>query len=86
MHLTTNRPPKEPTPTQEPANPPADIKPENPAGALRVASLGDSLTLGDGDDSGLGGYPSRLQALVEAAHPGSRSAQPGPLRLDQAPI
>jgi len=40
---------------------------------LSVVSLGDSLTQGDGDGhTGLGGYPPRLQTLIEALHPGSQ--------------
>lgn len=41
------------------------------SGPLTVATLGDSLTEGEGDDSGLGGYPSRLKTLLEALHPGT---------------
>lgn len=43
-----------------------------PAGALSIVSLGDSLTRGDGDDSGIGGYPPRLKILVDALRPGSQ--------------
>jgi lysophospholipase L1-like esterase len=43
-----------------------------PAGALTIATLGDSLTEGTGDDSGGGGYPGRLQKLVEPLRPGTR--------------
>jgi lysophospholipase L1-like esterase len=43
-----------------------------PPGALTIATLGDSLTEGTGDDSGGGGYPGRLQKLVEPLRPGTR--------------
>ena len=46
--------------------------PPLPPGALTIAALGDSLTAGDCDDSGLGGYPGRLQTLVAELRPGSR--------------
>ena len=46
--------------------------PTLPPGALAIAALGDSLTAGDCDDSGLGGYPGRLQTLVAGHRPGSR--------------
>ena len=39
---------------------------------LRVACLGDSLTAGDGDDEGGGGYPARLQQRLQASRPGSQ--------------
>ena len=42
------------------------------AGALTIAALGDSLTAGECDDSGLGGYPGRLQTRVESVRPGTR--------------
>ena len=42
-----------------------------PKGALTIAALGDSLTAGDCDDSGLG-YPGRLRALVDPIRPGTR--------------
>jgi len=40
------------------------------AGALTIATLGDSLTEGQGDDSGIG-YPGRLKALIDAVRPGT---------------
>ena len=56
------------TPTAaDSVNPPAI-----PVGALSIVSLGDSLTRGDGDDSGIGGYPPRLKILVDALRPGSQ--------------
>lgn len=39
---------------------------------LRVACLGDSLTAGDGDDEGGGGYPRRLQACLQQTRRGSQ--------------
>lgn len=62
---------EEPTVTEAPTQAPAAVNPL-PAGALSIVSLGDSLTQGDGDDTGLGGYPPRLQTLVEAVRPGSQ--------------
>jgi lysophospholipase L1-like esterase len=41
-----------------------------PPGPLTMVALGDSLTQGDGDDSGLG-YPGRLLTLVNAVRPDS---------------
>jgi lysophospholipase L1-like esterase len=66
---------EEPTlaePASEEPTSPAVIADPLPAGALSIVSLGDSLTQGDGDESGQGGYPARLQALIEGAHPGSQ--------------
>jgi lysophospholipase L1-like esterase len=41
-----------------------------PAGPISMVALGDSLTQGDGDDSGRG-YPGRLLDMVNAVRPGS---------------
>src|SRR6185436_14498870 len=41
-----------------------------PPGPLTMVALGDSLTQGDGDESGLG-YPGRLLTLVNAVRPDS---------------
>jgi lysophospholipase L1-like esterase len=46
-------------------------------GALTIVALGDSLTAGDCDDSGLGGYPGRLQALIDPLRPGTRVSNLG---------
>jgi lysophospholipase L1-like esterase len=40
------------------------------AGSLRIVTVGDSLTEGNGDDSGVG-YPGRLLERVEPLRPGS---------------
>jgi lysophospholipase L1-like esterase len=48
-----------------------------PPGALTIATLGDSLTEGTGDDSGGGGYPGRLQRLLEPLRPGTRIVNVG---------
>ncbi len=40
-------------------------------GAVTLAALGDSLTEGDGDDYGRGGFPGRLLPLLQARRPGS---------------
>ena len=47
-----------------------------PAGALKIVALGDSLTEGDGDDSGKG-YPGRLIALIQKIRGGSQIANFG---------
>lgn len=58
-------------PTDAPvAQPPAETLPPLPAGPLTIVTLGDSLTQGDGDDSGRG-YPGRLLDLINASRPGS---------------
>jgi hypothetical protein len=41
-----------------------------PAGPVHIVALGDSLTQGDGDDSGRG-YPGRLLDMVNAIRPDS---------------
>lgn len=41
------------------------------SGAATLTTLGDSLTEGDGDDSGRGGFPGRLLPLLQARRPGS---------------
>ena len=40
-------------------------------GAVTIYTIGDSLTEGDGDDPGRGGYPQRLIEMVRAVRPGS---------------
>ena len=57
--------------TEAPENPSTASEPL-PAGPLSIVSLGDSLTQGDGDESGEGGYPSRLQKDIDALRPGSQ--------------
>jgi lysophospholipase L1-like esterase len=54
--------------------PALDSAPANPlpAGALTIVTLGDSLTAGDGDETGQGGYPPRLLQLIETWRPGSQ--------------
>jgi lysophospholipase L1-like esterase len=42
-----------------------------PAGPVTLVALGDSLTQGDGDDSGRGGYTGRVLDMVNAIRPGS---------------
>ena len=75
---TENPPTPSPRPTAA-ASPSATASPQPsgaasklPAGALTIVTLGDSLTEGEGDDSGTGGYPGRLLPLVKGARPGSR--------------
>ncbi|MEI7847005.1 MAG: SGNH/GDSL hydrolase family protein [Chloroflexota bacterium] len=43
-----------------------------PAGALSIVALGDSLTQGDGDESGLNGFPNRLADLIAVQRPGTK--------------
>lgn len=61
-----------PQATQPPISEQPSISPSIslPAGPLTMVALGDSLTQGDGDESGLG-YPGRLLALVNAIRPDS---------------
>jgi lysophospholipase L1-like esterase len=66
-----------PAMTQSPAldvtsTPPVDLPPASalPAGPISMVALGDSLTQGDGDDSGRG-YPGRVLNMVNAVRPGS---------------
>ncbi len=47
-----------------------------PAGAIKIVALGDSLTEGDGDESGKG-YPGRLIALIQKVRAGSQIANFG---------
>ncbi|MBI5351991.1 MAG: SGNH/GDSL hydrolase family protein [Chloroflexi bacterium] len=42
-----------------------------PSGPVTLVALGDSLTQGDGDDSGRGGYTGRLLDMVNEVRPGS---------------
>lgn len=65
-------PPATPTTSAETSSVPAKISNQLPPGALTIVALGDSLTQGDGDESGLGGYPARLQKLIEAQRPGTQ--------------
>ncbi len=43
-----------------------------PTGPLTIVAIGDSLTQGDGDESGQGGYPARLNILISSRRPGSQ--------------
>lgn len=38
---------------------------------VTLVTLGDSLTAGDGDEAGIGGYPPRLLLQLQVSHPGS---------------
>jgi len=69
------------TPTPDASAAPSATSPETasatpaaplPAGALKIVALGDSLTEGQGDESGQGGYPGRLQTLLAPARPGTK--------------
>jgi lysophospholipase L1-like esterase len=61
-----------PTPVADaPASPSSAPRATLPAGALRIVALGDSLTEGQGDDSGRGGYPGRLKPLIDARRSGT---------------
>ena len=46
------------------------------SGPVTLVALGDSLTQGDGDDSGRG-YPGRLAEMLEEARPGSEALNLG---------
>jgi lysophospholipase L1-like esterase len=73
-----------PTRSASPTSAPATAAPQPtiapvaklPAGALKIVALGDSLTEGDGDDSGKG-YPGRLIALIQKIRGGSQIANFG---------
>jgi len=54
-----------PVPQPEAHQPPASTF---PAGPVTLVALGDSLTQGDGDDSGRGGYTGRLLEMIHATH------------------
>jgi lysophospholipase L1-like esterase len=66
------KPTTQPETATVPATAPAPSGPKLPSGALTIVAIGDSLTQGDGDESGLGGYPARLQKLIETQHPGTQ--------------
>jgi lysophospholipase L1-like esterase len=55
----------------------ASLNRQLPPGPLKLVALGDSLTQGDGDEAELGGYPARLQKLLEAQRPGTQSLNLG---------
>lgn len=50
---------------------PPQAAPALAPGPLTIVALGDSLTEGQGDDTGAG-YPPRLQTAIEALRPGSK--------------
>ena len=58
--------------TQTENNPPTNLQPAAPlpAGPVHMVALGDSLTQGDGDDSGRG-YPGRLLDMINSVRPDS---------------
>lgn len=58
-------------PAATPISTPAMQAAALPAVPLTIATLGDSLTEGEGDDSGAG-YPGRLKTLVDSVRPGTR--------------
>lgn len=66
----TNSATASPSPT--PSTPPTTSAGHLPSGALTFYALGDSLTEGDQDETGMGGYPPRLQNKIEEVRPGSR--------------
>lgn len=57
---------------QADSNPPISIQPAAPLppGPVHMVALGDSLTQGDGDDSGRG-YPGRLLEMLNSVRPDS---------------
>jgi len=67
--------PAGPTPTLPPlptGTAKIDARVQLGTGALTIVALGDSLTAGDGDDSGAGGYTSRLEKRIAGVRPGSK--------------
>lgn len=69
---TISKAPQTEDASQADSNPPVNIQPAAPlpAGPVHMVALGDSLTQGDGDDSGRG-YPGRLLEMVNAIRPDS---------------
>ena len=63
--------------TSAPADLPTTPASALPPGALTIATIGDSLTEGQGDDSGLGGYPGRLKTLIDPIRPGTKIVNVG---------
>lgn len=57
-----------------------------PAGAITIYSLGDSLTAGDGDESGQNGYPNRLLARINETHAGSHINNIGVSGIDSSTL
>lgn len=75
---TTPSPTRTPTATRTRTATPSPTPPLSPTptatlptGPVTLAALGDSLTEGDGDDYGRGGFPGRLLPLLQARRPGS---------------
>ncbi|MCX6058820.1 MAG: GDSL-type esterase/lipase family protein [Chloroflexi bacterium] len=50
---------------------PLSTVPALPSGPVTLVALGDSLTQGDGDDTGRGGYAGRVLEMVSAIRPDS---------------
>ncbi len=75
---TVSEAPQTEASTQADSNPPINIQPASPlpAGPVHMVALGDSLTQGDGDDSGRG-YPGRLLEMVNVIRPDSSLANFG---------
>ncbi|MBI4836411.1 MAG: SGNH/GDSL hydrolase family protein [Candidatus Abawacabacteria bacterium] len=48
-----------------------------PSDRLNIYTLGDSLTAGDRDDEELGGYPTRLEALIKPNRPNVKAVNIG---------
>jgi hypothetical protein len=51
--------------------------PTVPAKTNPKLPIGDSLTQGNGNESGPGGYPPRLQKLIETLRPGTQTLNLG---------
>ena len=73
IHLiSTQTPLSSETPAAIPVFASTKVQIQLPEGPLKLVAIGDSLTQGDGDESGLNGYPTRLAKLIEAARPGAQ--------------
>ena len=74
--LPTDQPPAATEAPSETSSPISNVSPVPvessllPSGPITLVALGDSLTQGDGDDSGRG-YPGRLLEKLNAVRPGS---------------
>ncbi len=56
---------------------PLSAPPLTPGRTLTIVTLGDSLTEGIADTPGMGGYPARLERLLDGVHPGTQVVNVG---------
>lgn len=70
--FVTNTPQPTPTPAPPTSTPYVEFPPASPlpAGPINMIAIGDSLTLGDGDETARG-YPGRILEMVNAVRPDS---------------